>query len=127
MNGASRTAMNHGMEMLVGNLLRSGVILAGATVFAGSAIYLFYHGLDVVHYKTFQGEPEELCHVAGIVKNAFTMHGRGLIQLGLLFLIATPVARVSLSLIIFVRQRDYLYTAVTLLVLGILIYSLLYR
>ncbi|MDA8243889.1 MAG: DUF1634 domain-containing protein, partial [Elusimicrobia bacterium] len=50
---------------------------------------------------------------------------RGLIQLGLLMLIATPIARVVFSVFGFLRERDWLYVAVTLVVLAILLYSLI--
>jgi uncharacterized membrane protein len=44
--------------------------------------------------------------------------------LGLLLLIATPVARVAFSVLAFALQRDRTYIFVTLIVLGMLIYSL---
>nr|MBN2278700.1 DUF1634 domain-containing protein [candidate division Zixibacteria bacterium] len=50
--------------------------------------------------------------------------GNGIIQLGLLFLIATPIARVFFSVFAFFRKRDYLYTLITLIVLIILLFSL---
>jgi uncharacterized membrane protein len=42
----------------------------------------------------------------------------------LLVLIATPVARVAFLAYIFARQQDKLYTAVALIVLALLAYSL---
>ena len=47
-----------------------------------------------------------------------------MITLGLLLLIATPVARVAMSAYAFLRQRDRTYVAVTLFVLAVLFYSL---
>ena len=52
------------------------------------------------------------------------MNGRAIIQLGLLLLIATPVARVLFSAIAFAIERDYMYVVITLIVLAILLYSL---
>ena len=52
------------------------------------------------------------------------MHGSGMIQLGLLLLIATPVARVAFSIFGFAAERDWLYAGFTCLVLAILIFSL---
>lgn len=51
-------------------------------------------------------------------------HSRGIIEAGLLVLIATPVARVLFSVIGFTRQRDYAYVGVTLVVLTVLVYNL---
>ena len=42
---------------------------------------------------------------------------------GLLVLIATPVARVVLSVVIFIKVRDRLYAAITSAVLMILLFS----
>ena len=47
-----------------------------------------------------------------------------MIQLGLLILIATPVARVAFSAFGFAVERDYLYVGITLFVLAVLLYSL---
>ena len=46
-------------------------------------------------------------------------------QLGLLLLVATPMARVVAALVGFVRQRDLVYVVVSSLVLATLLYSLL--
>jgi uncharacterized membrane protein len=79
----------------------------------------------VTNYGVFQGEPEELRTVSGIFHSALALHGRGLIQLGLLILIATPIARVAFSVVAYLYQRDWTYVVVTLIVLGLLVYSLL--
>jgi len=58
------------------------------------------------------------------VQEALSFHPRSIIQLGLLLLIATPVARVAFSVLAFAWQRDRTYVIVTLIVFAILIYSL---
>jgi uncharacterized membrane protein len=62
-------------------------------------------------------------HPVGIVATALAPSGRGVIQLGLL-LIATPVARVVFPAVAFARQRDLTYVLLTLVVLGVLAWSL---
>jgi uncharacterized membrane protein len=47
------------------------------------------------------------------------------IALGLLVLIATPVLRVAVSIVTFALERDWVYVAITTLVLCILIASFL--
>ena len=74
--------------------------------------------------RTFNGEPAELRHAAGIIRAALAGDGRAAAALGLLLLIATPVARVALAAYAFVRERDRLYTAVALFVLTMLVASL---
>ncbi|HXU49289.1 MAG TPA: DUF1634 domain-containing protein, partial [Candidatus Binatia bacterium] len=60
-------------------------------------------------------------------RDATKLTGRGLIQLGLLLLIATPVARVIFSVFAFLYERDWKYVFFTLIVLGLLIFSLFGR
>ncbi len=112
------------IEIIIGALLRTGVTLAAAVVFCGAVVYFARHGTGVPNYAVFHGEPENLKSVSAIVHGALGMSGSAIIQLGLLLLIATPVARVLFSAIAFALERDYLYVFITLLVLGILLYSL---
>lgn len=112
------------MDNIIGNLLRTGVGLAAALVFTGGVIYLFRHGAETPGYAVFRGEPADLRTLTGILHDVQSLRGRGIIQFGLLVLIATPVARVAFLAYIFARQRDRLYTAVALSVLALLAYSL---
>ena len=73
---------------------------------------------------TFSGGPNDLSRVGGIVRAAAAFRGRGMIQLGLLLLIGTPVARVAFSLVAFVLQRDRTYVILTAVVLLLLLASL---
>ncbi len=112
------------MDEIMGGLLRTGVVLAAAIVLVGGVVYLMRHRVPVTNYRVFQGEPGDLRSVSGIFHEALAFHGRGLIQLGLLVLIATPVARVAFSFFAFLYERDWTYVFVTLFVLGLLVYSL---
>lgn len=111
-------------ETIVGNLLRIGVMLAGGAVFVGGSLYLMRHGAGTPDYYVFRGEPEALRGIRGIIRGAFSLSGRAIIQLGLLILIATPVARVAFSVYGFARQRDRTYVVITLIVLAVLLFSL---
>jgi len=112
------------MDQIMAVLLRSGVLLAASLVFIGGVVYLSRHDLPATNYRVFQGEPQELRTVGGILREAGEFHGRGLIQLGLLLLIATPVARVLFSVLAFIYERDWTYVAITMIVLSLLCYSL---
>ncbi len=113
------------IEVIIGALLRTGVILAASVVLLGGVLYLMRHGHEVADYATFHGEPENLKSVSQIVRGVLAGSAHAIIQLGLLLLIATPVARVIFSAIAFAIEHDYLYVTITLIVLGILLYSLL--
>lgn len=112
------------MEQVVGTLLRSGVVVAALVVLVGGVLYLIRFGSTLPNYALFRGEPADLRSVSGIIRDVLSLHTRGLIQLGLLLLIATPVVRVAFSILAFALQRDRTYVIVTLMVLGVLIYSL---
>lgn len=113
------------LQRVIGVLLQTGVALSGAVVVAGGIIYLFRHGAEPARYRAYAGEPSDLRTISGIVNYALSVHGRGIIQLGLVFLVATPVARVAFSAVAFALERDWLYVAVTSMVLAVLVFSLL--
>lgn len=113
-------------EQFLGNLLRGGVLLAAAVVLFGGIVYLIQNSGMVPNLRVFKGEPSDLRHPTEIVVNAMHLDGRDVIQLGLLLLIATPVARVFFSVIGFLRERDFVYVIVTLIVLTVLLFSLFF-
>ena len=101
------------LEIIIANLLRAGVISAAAVVFAGGIWYVAASHAEP-DYRVFQPAP----FFAGRTGPEIT------IAIGLLLLVATPVARVIFSLIGFAAERDRLYVALTAIVLCILAYSL---
>jgi uncharacterized membrane protein len=113
------------VEVIIANLLRAGVTLSAAVVLAGGVVFLVRHGLARASYQVFVGEATDLRHWMGIARAAFTLRGRGIIQLGLLFLIATPVARVAFAAFAFAMERDWRYVGISTFVLLVLLYSLL--
>jgi uncharacterized membrane protein len=112
------------LDVVVGNLLRTGVLTAASVVLVGGIVFLARHGFSLPHYDVFRGGPSSLRSVGGIIREVFSGSGRGLIQLGLLLLIATPVTRVMLMLVGFAMQRDRFYVLVSLVVLICLLTSL---
>jgi|SRR6516162_10159581 uncharacterized membrane protein len=112
------------VEQFLGQLLRVGVLIAASVVFVGGVLYLAQFRGTVTDKRVFRGEPAEFESVRGILQDALTIDGRGIIQLGLLLLIATPVARVFFSVVAFAIQRDATYVAIALMVLGILLFGL---
>ncbi len=115
---------DHQIELIIARLLQGGVLLAALVVLIGGGMYLVHYGAAYPDYRVFRGEPAKLKNLAGIIADASTFHSRGIIQLGLLILIATPVMRVAFSVLAFFQQRDLLYVLVTSIVLFLLIFSL---
>jgi uncharacterized membrane protein len=122
---SERRWTDQGIETLLGNLLRAGVLLSASVVSVGAIIYLVRHGHSPVEYRFFHGEARDLRAARGIVRESLTLRSRAIIQFGLLLLIATPVARVAFSVLAFAKERDGIYVAFTLIVLSILLYSFL--
>lgn len=111
------------VEGVIGSLLRWGVSASALIVLAGGVLLMAHDGLRPAEQRdVFQPRPAS---PSGIVRQAAALDSRGLIMLGLLVLIATPVARVVFSVLAFALQRDWLYVGFTLLVLVVLCYSLL--
>jgi len=113
------------IEEIVGDLLRVGVSLSAVVVLLGASIYLVRHGGEPASYRIFRGEPSDYRNLREILHSAFTWHGRGFIQLGLVLLIATPVARVAFAIWGFAAEHDRMYMVFAGIVLVILLYSLL--
>jgi len=116
---------DHRIEVMLAKVLRFGVIASSAVVLCGAVIYLAFHGAQPANYRVFQGEPSDFRTIPGIFHAALHARGRGLIQLGLLLLISTPITRVLFSVAGFLLEHDRLYVICTVIVLAVLLYSLL--
>jgi len=114
------------IDQVIGRLLQIGVLIASVVTLAGGAVFLVTHGHLPADFRAFRGQPAALRSVEGIVGGVFARYSPALVQLGLVLLIATPVARVALTLVAFVLQRDRIYVALTGLVLALLTYGLLW-
>ncbi len=121
----TKTSSEQQLENLLSNLLKYGVLIASAVVLLGGILYLIRHGAEPAEYQFFRGTPSQFRSPSGVVEAVLSGSARGIIQLGLLLLIATPIVRVIVSLFSFVRQREFTYVIVTLLVLAALTYSLI--
>ena len=124
MNAPASAMSDKRAEEIIGILLRTGVTIAAIVVFAAGIPYLIQHGTAKPDYHVFRGEPNQLRHISGIIKSSIALNPAAIIQLGILILIATPVARVAFSVFAFAEERDWLYVIVTLIVLALLLFSL---
>ena len=116
----------HELEQVIGRLLQYGVLLAAVVTLFGGILLLLHHGASPADFSLFQGEPARLRSITAIVSGAFSGEAMAVVQLGLLLLIATPVARVAFTLVAFAIQRDRTYVVVTTIVLALLLYGLVF-
>jgi uncharacterized membrane protein len=106
-------------------LLRWLTLTAGLIILAGGLLFLRQSGPTPTHFHTFHGEPASLRHLPLILAGASHAQPLAIIQLGILLLIAMPVARVAAAGLCFALDHDRLYTAISTLVLAILLASFL--
>jgi uncharacterized membrane protein len=112
----ARLRQDQKVERIIGVLLQTGVLLSILVALIGMTLYLGRAGRQVADFQVFRGEPVDLRGTPAIVAAALAGHREAVIQLGVVILIATPIARVLLSLVAFALQRD----RTTLIVLVVL-------
>ena len=120
----TKSANEKQLEYLLSNLLKYGVLIASSIVLFGGILYLINHGSEPAEYQIFRGTPSEFHSPTGVVNAVLAGSRRGIIQLGLLILIAIPILRVIISFCTFLLQRNFVYVVITSLVLASLTYSL---
>ncbi len=114
------------ISLLVGQILRTGVVIASSILVLGGILYLIVHGQETVpNYSDFAGEENANTTITGIITGALSRNVPQVIQLGVLLLICTPIVRVIGSLFGFVIEKDKLYIIITLIVLAVIIGSIL--
>ena len=114
------------METIMGRLLQVGVLLASVVVALGGAIYLRAHHGSVPDYKVFASAPLGLRDPERLIEQVTRADGVAVIELGVLLLIATPIARVVFAVVSFALERDWLYVAISTIVLVILTFGLIH-
>lgn len=114
------------LEIIIGHLLRAGVLIAAGVVTVGALFFLAHNYSGRADFHTFAMESSKLRSMQSITISAAHLDSKAVIQFGLLLLIATPVARVALALAGFALERDRLYVVVSGIVLAVLLFSLLH-
>ena len=109
------------MEVTMGRLLQFGVLLASFVMVVGGIFYVRAHYGGIPDYRVFKSEPQAMRHVGGVLSGVASWDPAAIIQLAVLLLIATPVARVVFALIAFGIERDKLYIGVSAVVLAVLL------
>lgn len=110
------------LDAAIANMLRWGVTLAAVVVFLGGILSMRNIPAAAPNYAHFQ--PAPFPNRSGLLHAVAHLEPAGIIQLGLILLIATPVLRVIFCIAGFALQRDKLYVAISTTVLLILLYSL---
>ena len=106
------------VEMIISKALRAGVVVSGTVIFIGLLIFLLSGN---------SGYPESVnpTKPSEIIRGLLELKSYAVIMTGIMILIATPVFRVGVSIIVFAVEKDYLYVKITTVVFLILIVSIL--
>jgi uncharacterized membrane protein len=123
--GRRRVWSDRDLEQLIGRLLQGGVVVASVVVIVGGVMLLWRHGAEQPAFSVFRGESSTLRSVGATLRGVLAGDPRAIVQLGLVLLIATPVARGALTLAAFAAQRDRVYVAMTGVVLVRLLVGLM--
>jgi uncharacterized membrane protein len=117
------------MQESIGFTLRAGVAISVLLTIIGLALLFVDNGgggytlAEIASASSRVNTASfSLPDIAAGVQN---LDGLGFVLLGLVVLVATPIARVILSVIAFARERNALYTLITLIVLLNLLATLL--
>ncbi|MDH6353995.1 putative membrane protein [Dysgonomonas sp. PH5-45] len=125
--------MERDVELYIGRLLRYGVMLSCGITLLGGIVYMFQsHDDDITRRYAASDIPNQafgvehyLRELSTIVPRLLAFDGAAIIQLGVIVLIATPIIRVVFSAIAFIIEKDYMYVAITLVVLCIIMANML--
>lgn len=104
------------MEIIISNFLRIGVAASAIVVFIGLLIFLVT-GNSGYSGSYFPTTPSEI--FSGLI----LFKSYAIILTGLIILILTPVFRVGVSILVFIKEKDSLYVKITSAVFIILIIS----
>jgi uncharacterized membrane protein len=117
------------MEFAISLVLRIGVLSSVAVLLAGLGL-MFAHHPDYarltggISYHVLTGPGARFPHTFSELGRALARgEGRGVVVLGLVVLVLTPVLRVAVGVLSFALERDLPMTLVTLFVLGVLLAS----
>jgi uncharacterized membrane protein len=117
------------MNVVIGKVLRYGVILSALVTVVGAVGLAISKGSmdtsDFLHYAGTVPHDEIDLSLSGLLNGLASFSPFSWIELGVIFLIATPVSRVLISVLLFAAEGDRLYVVITGVVLTLLLFSML--
>jgi uncharacterized membrane protein len=122
-------------EVWIAYVLRYGVILCGAVISFGLAGRLFHFlprttaSHELIGALIRGGEITNYAAPSSVAQFGLGLahwDADAIMALGLLMLIGLPVTRVGLTVVIFLLERDWVYTVITLIVFAVLVSGLVF-
>ncbi|NCD70139.1 DUF1634 domain-containing protein [Mucilaginibacter agri] len=116
---------DHDIEQFIGMQLRVGVIGASLIVLIGGIFYMLQlGGSPVPAYHHFVGTEAGFTTAGEVLSGLRHGSPKGIIQAGIIVLIATPILRIAFSLLGFILEKDRMYTGITIIVLAVMLFSI---
>jgi len=116
------------VESLISITLRTGVTVSVLVMFAGILFTFINHPAYFSSRPALgeltSGSADYLSSVSEVRHGIAEHRGKAIAMLGVLLLIATPVVRVAISVLLFAVERDMRYVLITSVVLILLLLSL---
>lgn len=122
-------------EIIISWVLRLGIILCATVISIGLGIRFFFpshasgSARKIIH-EIMQGQFSHhysvLDSTALLSKGVIQGNSDAWISLGLLLLILLPMIRVAMSFFIFLFEKDFTYSVITFIVLGILLFGIFF-
>lgn len=112
---------------VIGLVLRYGVVVSFAITAIGSLLLFLegqtgYYPLGTAE-QLFDRHNRFLIGLIPLIQGIISAKPYAIVDLGLLVLLATPIARVFISIFLFAEERRYAFVLITVTVLGLLLFS----
>ncbi len=112
---------------VIGMVLRYGVVASFAIVAVGSVLLFLegqtgYYPLGTAE-QLFGRQNRFLIGLVPLAQGVLAAKPYAIIDLGLLVLLATPIARVFISIFLFMEEKRYTFVLITVTVLALLLFA----
>lgn len=104
------------VEIFVSRSLRTGVLLSAGVILVGLIKFL------MLGESGYPGETYPT-QIQDIIIGALQLKPFAIISAGLVLLILTPISRVGISILVFAKEKDWLYVGISTLVFVVLVCS----
>lgn len=114
------------IEISMSVILTIGMLLSSCLVILGGTSFLIQHGSENILTQFIQSD---LYHtnINMILNDVSGFSSIGIIELGILVLVATQIIRVAMLVCFYGITRDYWFSCISLFILIVLVYSFFWR
>ena len=113
------------LSLWIGRIMLGCISISVLIILYGLLCYLYQHGHDTVDFSVFRGEPEKLDTFRGIWYQVRQVNPLGIMQFGLVTVVAGQIIRVLLTGAIFVISKEIWMSVFTVIILVMMLYGLM--